>query len=94
MKIQWLDDAIEDLQSLRYYIAKDNTSAANEVVKKILHSIELLEKHPEIGRFGRVLNTRELVISGLPYIVPYQVRNNVVEILRVLHCAIEWTENF
>ncbi len=94
MKIQWLDDAIEDLQSLRCYIAKDNASAANQAVKKILQSIELLAKHPEIGRFGRVMNTRELVISGLPYIVPYQVRNNVIEILRVLHCAIEWPENF
>lgn len=94
MKIQWLEDAIDDLQSLRYYIAKDNSNAANQVVKKILQSIELLSQHPEIGRFGRVLNTRELVISGLPYIIPYQVRNNVIEILRVLHCAIEWPEEF
>jgi plasmid stabilization system protein ParE len=39
-----------------------------------------------------VLGTRELVIEGLPYIIPYRVRDNHVEILRVLHTARRWPE--
>lgn len=93
MIIRWLDDAVNDLQSLRLYIAQDNAVAAGRVVRKILRSIELLSEQPGIGRPGRVGNTRELIISGTPYIVPYRVRNNIIEILRVFHCAMQWPEN-
>ncbi len=45
-----------------------------------------------MGRPGRVLGTRELIVSSAPYIVPYRVKNNFIEILRVLHVAMEWPE--
>lgn len=93
MIIQWLDEAVDDLQSLRNYIAQDNIIAAKKVVKKILHAIDILSEQPGIGRPGRVQDTRELVVSGTPYIVPYRVKNNVIEILRVFHCALQWPDN-
>lgn len=92
MIIRWLDDAVSDLQSLRCYIAQDNAVAASKVVKKILNALEMLVDHPEIGRKGRVINTRELIVSGTPYVVPYSVRNNAIEILRVFHSAMQWPE--
>ncbi len=92
MMIRWLDDAVKDLQSLRHYIAQDNAVAASKVVKKILHTIDILLEQPGIGRPGRVTDTRELIVSGTPYIVPYRVKNNVIEILRVFHCAMQWPE--
>lgn len=94
MIIRWLEDAIDDLRALRHYIAQDNVAAAGQVVKKILQVVGLLSEHPGIGRPGRVANTRELVISDTPYIVPYRVKNGVIEILRVFHCAMQWPENF
>ncbi len=94
MIIKWLEDALYDLQSLRYYISQDNANAANKVVKKILNKVDLLSEQPNIGRQGRVLNTRELIISDAPYIVPYRVKNDAIEILRVLHCAMQWPEEF
>ena len=36
------------------------------------------------------LGTRELVIRNLPYIIPYRVRENFIEILRVLHTSRRW----
>lgn len=94
MMIMWLEDAVADLQALRQYIAQDSPSAARRIAKKILTAINLLSKHPEIGRQGRVLDTRELIISDLPYIIPYRVKNGIIEILRVFHCAMEWPEKF
>jgi toxin ParE1/3/4 len=91
--IQWLDDAVDDLQSLRNYISEDNPLAANSTAKRIIKSINLLANQPWSGRIGRVTNTRELVISGLPYIIPYRVKNNSIEILRVLHAAMQWPED-
>jgi toxin ParE1/3/4 len=93
MMIHWLDDAVNDLQSLRHYIAQDNPMAASKVVKKILHSIDMLSEQPEIGRPGRISDTRELIVPATPYIVPYRVKNNTLEILRVFHCAMQWPEN-
>ena len=34
-----------------------------------------------MGRFGRIPGTRELIVPGLPYIVPYRIRDEIVEIL-------------
>ncbi len=50
----------------------------------------LLSRHVALGRPGRVLGTRELVIRNLPYIIPYRVRDNHIEILRVLHIFRRW----
>ena len=73
MKITWSSEAIEDLISLRAYIAEDNPAAARRTVQHIVASIEqLLPDNPRIGRAGRVPGTRELVIPRSPYIVPYR----------------------
>lgn len=92
MKTQWFEDAVSDLKALRRYIAQDNPIAANRISKKILSAINLLSTQPEIGRAGRVVNTRELIISDTPYIIPYRVKNNLIEIIRVLHSSMQWPE--
>ncbi len=94
MKVIWLEDAVYDLRELRHYIAKDNVIAANQVAKKILETIKLLSEQPEMGRAGRVLHTRELIIPDIPYIIPYRVKNNFIEILRVYHSAMQWPKEF
>jgi toxin ParE1/3/4 len=90
--IQWLDDAIDDLQALRQYIAQDKPSAANRVAKRVLDAINLLSEQPSMGRPGRISGTRELIISNMPYIVPYRVKNNSIQILRIFHTAMQWSE--
>ena len=50
MTILWSPEAIEDLTSLRAYIAEDNPAAAKGVVLRILHNIEqLLSNNPQMG---------------------------------------------
>ena len=93
MMIWWLDDAIDDLIALRQYISRDKPSAANRVAKRILSHVNHLPEHPAIGRPGRVSGTRELIVSSTPYIIPYRVKKNTIEILRVLHATMEWPED-
>jgi toxin ParE1/3/4 len=47
-----------------------------------------------MGRTERVRGTLELVIQGLPYIVPYRIKGNDVQILSVFHSARKWPELF
>jgi len=72
------------------YIAQDNQTAAYGVHETILRQVGRLAEHPRIGRPGRVKGTRELVVSGTPYIVAYRVAGQDVTILRVLHGAQQW----
>jgi toxin ParE1/3/4 len=54
----------------------------------------MLAEHPGMGRPGRVEDTRELVVTGLPYVVPYIHERDTVTILRVLHGAMKWPRRF
>lgn len=90
-EVKFSKSARNDLNSIQEYIFANNRQAAKEVVAHILSKIkEVLAHNPAAGRAGRVLRTRELVITKYPYIVPYQVRNEVVYILRVLHTSRKW----
>ena len=90
-RIRFSKSAVNDLNSIREYIYDNNKEAAKEVVSYIIEKIEtVLAVNPAAGRAGRVLRTRELVISKYPYIVPYKVRDDVVYILRVLHTSRKW----
>ncbi|CAH2406917.1 hypothetical protein MES5069_550048 [Mesorhizobium escarrei] len=46
--------------------------------------------NPFIGRVGEINGTRELVISGTPYVVAYRVKDTQIEVLFVQHGAREW----
>jgi toxin ParE1/3/4 len=91
--VRWLDQAVEDLKTVRTYIARDNPSAAADIGKRIRDAVKILGDYPAAGRAGRVPNTRELVVAGTSYILPYRVRAESVEILRVLHGAQQWPES-
>ena len=49
-----------------------------------------LKDFPNMGRPGRVAGTRELALAPLPFIVVYRVKDDRVEIARVLHGAQRW----
>lgn len=95
MKIRWSPEAAEDLESLCAYIAEDNPVAARRVALHIIREIELqLPKHAHMGRPGRVPGTRELIVSETPYIVPYRVRGEIIQVLRVYHSSRRWPDRF
>ena len=88
MKIRWTKLAEEDLECIQIYIFENNPKAAKEVVLHIIYKIEsLIPENTAIGRLGRVLGTRELVINKYPYIVPYRVKDNEIHVLRILHTS-------
>jgi toxin ParE1/3/4 len=94
MEVVWLDDATKDLKEIGRFISKENATAAYDVLAKIKASIDSLELNPELGRVGRVNKTRELVIAGLPYIVPYSIHKKQIRILAIMHSAKKWPDDF
>ena len=94
MRVKWLRTALANLNAEAEYISQDSPAAAARTVAAIVHAVELLKQYPALGRPGRVPGTRELVVRGTPYIVPYRVRGDAVELLRVFHAARKWPSQF
>jgi len=90
MKIVWSHRAIGHLVSLRAFIAKDSEQNAALVAQRILNAIELLQTQPGMGRPGRVVGTRELVVPNTPYVIPYRVRRDRLELVAVFHGRQKW----
>jgi toxin ParE1/3/4 len=90
MKVVWSRRAIRHLVHLREYIEQDSEQNAALVATKILKAIELLRTQPEMGRPGRVLGTRELVVPDTPYVIPYRVRQGRLELIAVFHGRQKW----
>ena len=91
MPIRWTQPASRDLNQICDYIEQHgSTATARRVALSIYKSVAALAEFPEQGRSGRKSGTRELVLSGLPYLVIYRIQRNAVEILRILHGAQNW----
>ena len=87
MRIRWLRTALRNLEEEAAYVAADDPAAARLVVKRVLEAIDQLGEQPSLGRPGRVPGTRELVVARTRYLVPYRVKRDTIEILRVFHTS-------
>ena len=94
MTLRWTEGAVEDLQSAHDYLETENPKAAWEAVARIMSAVERLEQFPLMGRSGRVGGSRELVVTGSPFVVAYRLKGESVQVLAVLHAARKWPGRF
>ena len=90
MQIRWSPEAADDFESAIRRILEDNPSNAQRVAQIIYDRIAVLTTFPYRGRVGRIEGTRKLVIVPLPFIAVYRIKDEFVEIVRVIHGAQEW----
>ncbi|TVQ71084.1 MAG: type II toxin-antitoxin system RelE/ParE family toxin [Oceanospirillales bacterium] len=87
MKLVYTDEAIEDLQRLRNFIAVNNPSAASRIAQELVSKIELLPQFPKLGTPVEMApvpeSVRDMVFGK--YIVRYSVHTTMIIILRVWH---------
>jgi toxin ParE1/3/4 len=90
MEVRWSPEAVADFTAMIQYIRNDNPSTALRVARAIYDAVAQLNTFSNRGRPGRVNGTRELPLQRLPFVVVYRVRENAVEIVRLLHGAQRW----
>ena len=90
MELEWTPSALGDLDAAAAFIAQDNPGSADAMAGRVQESVEYLATYPNLGRAGRVRGTRELVVSGTPFVVVYRVRLDIVQVLRILPHARKW----
>jgi toxin ParE1/3/4 len=88
--VVWSPRAIGHLAALRDYIARENPGAAARTATTLLAAVDRLAELPNLGRSGRVSGTRELVVPGTRYVIPYRVRGERLEIITVFHGRQRW----
>lgn len=76
-RIRWTIRALRRLDEIGAYIEKDDPDAAARAVARLVASVDMLAELPTVGRIGRITGTRELVMSDIPYIVPYRVHQEL-----------------
>jgi toxin ParE1/3/4 len=90
MQLRWTEAASADLERAADYLFEHSTERASGIVQALYAAPSALLLFPLRGRMGRKPGTRELVLIGLPYIVVYTVREEIIYVVRVLHGAQKW----
>lgn len=90
MRVEWLPAAERDREGQIASVGARDPRAAIGMGDAVETAVRRLADHPHIGRPGRVAGTREVVVTGTPYVVAYRVEREAVVILRLLHGAQRW----
>jgi len=91
VRIDWSPAALADLQAITEWVEQDRgMKTANRIARRIYEAVQSLRTMPYRGRHGRIENTRELVIPGLPYVIVYEISKERLVVLDVLHGAQRW----
>ena len=89
-RLRWTPDAAADLERIRQYLDEHSPLYAQRTVLELYEKIRSLKTFSNLGRVGREANTRELVVSSLPYIVVYRVNEHAIELLHIHPTAHDW----
>lgn len=94
MRLVWSPYALSDRDDIFTYIEAHSPRAAVQVDERISAAVHRLLEYTASGRPGRVAGTRGLVIAHTPYVAAYVFAADIVRILRILHGARMWPDEF
>lgn len=84
----WAPQAIEDVQAIRSYVARDSAHYADLLVERIVAAVSRLETFPRSGRVVPEVgdeSLREVVHES--YRIVYRLQPGVIEVITVFHGA-------
>jgi addiction module RelE/StbE family toxin len=87
-QIIWSPQAIEDVEAIRAYVARDSPRYADLLVERLVSAVEGLDTGPLSGRVVPEVGddtVREVIYGN--YRIVYRVRPDLVEVVTVFHGA-------
>ena len=86
MNVVWTARAIRDRDAIHAFVARNaGPERAHATILTLVRAILRLEQFPNLGRPGAKPGMRELSVPRRPYRIPYRVRGDTVQIVRILH---------
>ena len=88
MKVHWTDTALEHLQAIRAYIAKNSPQYALRVVDRLTRRSQQIAEFPLSGRVVTEFDVPQIreVLEG-SYRIIYYIKPDQVDVLAVIHAA-------
>lgn len=91
MLVRWTKPAVDHLTHIGDYTEEHfGATQARRAAKAIYDTADTLNHMPGAERIGRKPRTREIMVSGCPFVVIYRVAKEALPIIRVLHGAQQW----
>ena len=90
-KIIWAPSALNDIESIAEYIARDSVDQAALFMTRIIEMTDRLERFPQSGRIIPEINDeycREIVYGS--YRIMYRMTREEIWITGVIHGARNW----
>lgn len=81
MKVVLEAEALDDLDGIHAWIARDNPEAADSTTERIYDEIEHLGRLPHLGHQGRARGTLEWVVTASSHIVVYTIDDERDELI-------------
>jgi len=79
-------EARADLSEIwNYYAGRAGRQRADKIVRQIDDALRLIEDHPFAGRARDEIRPGLRSIASRPYVIFYRMRDDVAEIVRILH---------
>lgn len=92
MRVYWANSAEQDRADIVDFIAQDNRLAAVPIDNLFAAATKRPGEHPLMDRSGQIAGTREL-IPHERYRLVYEVKDDAVLILALVHTARMWPPN-
>jgi len=83
MKLRWSPGARRDLKSIKAYFMERNPVASEKTGAEIIRAVQRLEVFPQLGRPAHHSNLRLMQVPELPYLIPYRVEGENIQIVAV-----------
>ena len=85
VRVRWTKPAVDQLSAIGEFIADRIPVVARKIERRLRAAVEALTRFPSMGHEGRVPGTRELNVPSTPYVIPYRLDGDCIDILAVFH---------
>ena len=94
VRLNWTEIALNDINEIYDFIAKDSKFYAKNVVEAIRKKVKIVKKHPKIGRIIPEINIENYrEIFQWNYRIMYKIVGEDIYILSIYHSAISFFLN-
>jgi toxin ParE1/3/4 len=81
MKLRFTLEALMHIDAIGFYLAHRSPAAAAHIVSRIVADCDRLAEFPHLGHAGRVPDTYEWTVTGLPYVVVHELNRDMTEVI-------------
>jgi plasmid stabilization system protein ParE len=92
-EVRFTKGAVADLEAALDQARQDGGDREQHLVAALKKALKHLLAWPASGRPGRIVGTREYLLPGLPFLLPYRMDDGVLLVLRFLHSSRRWPQS-